>query len=78
MKVSIIMTSYNKPHFVGKALRAALNQTMGDFELLLMDDNSGQETRQAIEPFLSDPRVKFYGARSKPWRNGRKKPVMRC
>lgn len=59
------MTSYNKPHFVGKALRAALNQTMGDFELLLMDDNSDSATRQAIEPFLSDPRVKFYRSRVK-------------
>jgi glycosyltransferase involved in cell wall biosynthesis len=60
VKVSIIMTSYNKPHFVGKALRAALNQSMGDLELLLMDDNSDAETQRVIRPFLSDPRVRFY------------------
>lgn len=65
MKVSVIMTSYNKPHFVGKVLRAALNQTLGDFELLLMDDNSDEETQRAIRPFLSDPRVRFYRSRVK-------------
>lgn len=65
MKVSVIMTSYNKPQFVGKVLKAALNQTMSDFELLLMDDNSGPETRQAIAPFLSDPRVKLHVSKVK-------------
>lgn len=60
MKVSIIMTSYNKPRYVGRALGAALAQTMGDFELFLMDDHSDEETLRAIRPFLSDPRVKFF------------------
>lgn len=60
MKVSVIMTSYNKPHFVGKVLKAVLNQTLDDFELILMDDNSDRETQEVIEPFLSDPRVRFY------------------
>lgn len=59
------MTSYNKPQFVGKALRAVLNQTMDDFELLLMDDNSGKETRQAIAPFLTDRRVKLHVSKVK-------------
>ena len=65
MKVSVIMTSYNKPAYVVKALKAVLDQTMGDFELLLMDDNSGSETQQAIAPFLEDRRVRFYRSKVK-------------
>lgn len=59
-KVSIILTSYNKPKFVGKVIESVLNQTMGNFELFIMDDNSNQMTQKAIQPYLSDDRVKFY------------------
>lgn len=59
-KVSIIMTSYNKPAYITKSIQAILNQSFPDFELLLMDDNSNSETIKVIEPFLSDKRIKFY------------------
>ncbi|MDR7246586.1 glycosyltransferase family 2 protein [Priestia megaterium] len=59
-KVCIIMTSYNKPKFIGKALQGILNQTYKDFELYLMDDNSNEETQKVIEPFLKDDRIKFF------------------
>jgi glycosyltransferase involved in cell wall biosynthesis len=59
-KVSIIMTSYNKPAYITKSIQSIINQTFTDFELFLMDDNSNSETMKAIEPFLNDPRIKFY------------------
>lgn len=59
------MTSYNKPDYVAKSVRAVLEQTMGDFELLLMDDNSGRETQDAIAPYLRDGRVRFYCSKVK-------------
>lgn len=54
------MTSYNKPKFVGKAIEGVLNQTFTDFELLLMDDNSNEETQEVIRPYLIDKRIKYY------------------
>lgn len=54
------MTSYNKPGYVRKAINSILNQTLGDFELLLMDDNSNESTQDVIKPFLKDSRIKFY------------------
>jgi len=60
VKVSIIMTSYNKPKYVGKAIEGVLNQTFKDFELLLMDDNSNEETQKVIQPYLQDKRIKFF------------------
>ncbi|WP_066051363.1 glycosyltransferase family 2 protein [Robertmurraya korlensis] len=59
-EVSVIMTSYNKPQYVANSIKAILNQTFADFELFIMDDNSNEETIRAIEPFLKDPRVKFF------------------
>jgi len=54
------MTSYNKPDYVGRAIGAVLGQSMGDFELILMDDNSDAATQAAIAPYLADARVKYY------------------
>jgi len=54
------MTSYNKPKYVGKSIEGILNQTFQDFELLLMDDNSNEETQRVLEPYLQDERIKFF------------------
>ena len=54
------MTSYNKPQYVGKSINAILNQTYKNFELIIMDDNSNEETIKAIKPYLNDARVKFF------------------
>ncbi|MFB7141778.1 glycosyltransferase family A protein [Gottfriedia sp. NPDC056225] len=59
-KVSIIMTSFNKPEYISKSIQSILNQTFTDFELLLMDDNSSEETLDKIRPFLSDQRIRFF------------------
>ena len=59
-KVTIIMTSYNKPDFVAKAIHSVVSQTYQDFELLIMDDNSSGDTLAAIEPFLDDARIQLF------------------
>ena len=59
-KVSIILTSYNKHEYVGKTIQSILSQTLKDFELFIMDDNSNEKTLNSIEPFLTDERVKFF------------------
>ncbi|MBO0995710.1 glycosyltransferase family 2 protein [Bacillus sp. SD088] len=59
-KVSVIMTSYNKPDYIKSALSAILKQTEKDFELLLMDDHSNKQTQEVIAPFLKDKRIRFF------------------
>lgn len=59
-KVSVILTSYNKAQFVGRAIESVLRQTLGDLELFIMDDNSNEETQQVIHPYLHDSRVQYY------------------
>jgi spore maturation protein CgeD len=60
--VSIILTSYNKPNTVGKAIKSVLEQTLKEWELFIMDDASKDETIKMIEPFLKDERIHFFNS----------------
>ncbi len=56
-KVSICIPSYNLAPYIGETIQSVLNQTFTDFELLIEDDGSTDNSVAAIHPFLSDPRV---------------------
>jgi glycosyltransferase involved in cell wall biosynthesis len=58
-KVSVIMTSYNRPEYIKNAIESVLHQTYPNFELLIMDDNSDKQVKDFIETF-NDPRIKKY------------------
>ncbi|MFC0271915.1 glycosyltransferase [Metabacillus herbersteinensis] len=61
-KVSIILTSYNKPLSVGQSIESVLDQTEEDWELFVMDDNSNKETREIIYSYLGDPRISYFNS----------------
>lgn len=46
--VSIIMPAYNTAPYVGQAIRSALAQTFTDFELIVVDDGSKDETAEVV------------------------------
>jgi len=58
-KATVILTSYNKPAMVGKAVESVLAQTFKDFELVICDDNSNEETKTVIMSYFSDPRLVY-------------------
>jgi glycosyltransferase involved in cell wall biosynthesis len=61
-KVSVILTSYNRPHLVQQAIQSVLDQTMTDWELLVMDDGSNQETIDAINSMsFPQDKVRAFG-----------------
>ena len=51
MPTSIILSTYNAPEWLGLTLEGYLSQTDKDFEVVIADDGSGEETRQLIEQF---------------------------
>jgi glycosyltransferase involved in cell wall biosynthesis len=53
---SIVMPAFNAERTIGPAIRSALAQTRGDFELLVVDDGSVDGTADVIRSF-GDPRV---------------------
>ncbi|MBQ7628600.1 MAG: glycosyltransferase [Selenomonadaceae bacterium] len=58
-KVSVILTSYNHEKYIAAAIESVLNQTFTDFELLICDDGSSDNSREIIKTF-DDPRIKTF------------------
>ncbi len=50
-KVAVVVTAHNYGHFLRKCLNSVLNQTFKDYELIVVDDASTDETPQIIEEF---------------------------
>ena len=62
-EVSVILTSYNKPQWIGEAIESVLNQTFVDFELLIMEDNSSDpKVLEKINEYITDSRIKLYNS----------------
>jgi glycosyltransferase involved in cell wall biosynthesis len=57
--VSICLPTYNYARFLPQAIQSVLAQTVGDFELLVYDDASTDDTVAVMQPFLDDERVKL-------------------
>lgn len=57
--VSIIVPNYNHARFLRQRLDSILAQTYPDFELILLDDASTDESREILREYASDPRVRL-------------------
>jgi glycosyltransferase involved in cell wall biosynthesis len=60
MKVSILMCSYNAAEFIDRTLQCIIGQTYKNWELLISDDCSTDNTLELLEKYLDDPRVKLF------------------
>jgi RimJ/RimL family protein N-acetyltransferase len=59
-KHSVIVGSYNRPKLVGQAIASVLEQTVQDWELIVSDDGSNDETLSAIRELTDrDPRCRL-------------------
>lgn len=57
---SIVMPAYNARKFIHESINSVLNQTYGDFELIVINDGSKDDTSVAVSGFSSvDSRVKL-------------------
>lgn len=57
--VSIIMPSYNTGKFIAETIRSVLAQTYENWELLIVDDCSPDDTDAVVAQF-TDPRIKYF------------------
>lgn len=58
--VSVIIPTYNRANLLSRAIKSALSQTFQDFELIIVDDGSTDNTKEVVEKFKKkDNRVKY-------------------
>jgi len=75
-KVSVIIPTYNRADMVGDAIQSVLQQTFEDFELIVVDDGSVDDTLAVIGRY-TDARLRYMyqenaggpAARNRGWRN---------
>jgi glycosyltransferase involved in cell wall biosynthesis len=74
--VSVIIPNYNHAPYLRQRIDTVLGQTYQDFEVILMDDCSTDESRAIISEYAGDPRVRIEfneknsGSPFKQWKKG--------
>jgi len=58
--VSVVITTYNRAEFVANAIKSALLQDYPNFEVVISDNRSTDDTDSVIETYRNDKRVKYY------------------
>ena len=58
-RVSVILPCYNGARWISQAIESVLAQTYKDFELLVIDDGSTDNSREIVSSYLHDRRVRY-------------------
>lgn len=58
-KVTITTPTYNRAGFLPETIESILGQTFGDFEYLIIDDGSTDNTYEVVAQYLKDERVRY-------------------
>lgn len=58
-QVSVVVTCYNYGKFVAECLDSLQKQTFSDFEVIVVDDGSTDNSAEQIRPFLQDSRFHY-------------------
>ena len=75
-KVSVVIPNYNHARFLRRRIDTVLGQTYQNFEVILMDDRSTDESRSILSEYAADPRVRLEfneensGSTFKQWNKG--------
>jgi len=57
--VSVVIPAYNHERFIGYTLQSVLDQTIQDFEIIVVNDGSTDGTEDVVKGYR-DPRIRYY------------------
>ncbi|MHA1291721.1 MAG: glycosyltransferase family 2 protein [Promethearchaeota archaeon] len=58
-KVSVIISTYNRANLVTRAIDSVLNQTHKNFEIVIVDSSTCDNTKRTLEPYLKTGKIKY-------------------
>ena len=59
-RVSVMIPTFNYGHFLDETIQSVLSQTYTDYELIIVDNNSTDNTDSVVAKYLSDGRIRYY------------------
>jgi glycosyltransferase involved in cell wall biosynthesis len=57
-KISVVVPTYNRGYIISESIKSVLGQTYQDFELVIVDDGSKDNTHEVVSRF-ADPRIRY-------------------
>jgi glycosyltransferase involved in cell wall biosynthesis len=54
MFLTIVIPTYNRAHLIEHTLKSVLDQSCDDFEVIIIDDGSTDNTEEIVQPYLSE------------------------
>lgn len=57
--VSIVIATYNMGDYIGSSIESILKQSYQNFELIIIDDGSSDNTAEQVSPFLKNANIKY-------------------
>lgn len=58
--VSINIVTHNRAHYLAEAIQSVLNQSYQNWELIIVDDASTDNTKEVVDSFLFNKRIKYF------------------
>lgn len=56
---SVLMPTFNNANFIRKSVMSLLDQTFSEWELIIIDDDSNDDTQDVLQELLNNPKIRY-------------------